>query len=747
MTNIEGILGTSFDDRIDGNGAGIQHLTTGYRFYGNDGNDILRSDAGDDVLDGGAGNDALKFGGGRDIVYGGSGEDDIYSFDGLSDTIGDILDGGSGDDRIWANDGHSSDIVSGGDGNDLIQFSDGDWVSGGNGSDTFVLSGFGSSTPYRATIADLGPGEIIKWTFVTPVVIDFTAVWFIGPIAYGSGVNTDLDHIELSNADGQTKLYFGYDTNPGADFILTLAGTFTPDQFQVDQSQGYQLSLHVLAEGPTVRIVSTNVQSGDGVSLSWPNLYDQWANSSVQAVGTANAFTLVSTGGFNGNVSSVKFVLSGTNFTFGTDSDGNIIPTGGNIYGVALLDSSDNPLATFDGFDISAAAFSDALRTYADGHGPGGDNSPDPTALDALFASYRYDAFGNAGSDILQGSDLGDTLRGGGGNDIFESSPGVDMLIGGSGFDLADYTDASAGLTVDLSDPSNNTGDALADSYLSIENVRGSIFDDILIGDADNNTLEGIAGNDWLDGGVGADTMAGGAGFDTIHGGSENDQIGGGDQGDLVFGEDGNDLINGGMGLDTIDGGADNDTINGGIGNDNIFGNVGFDDIHGNDGNDTVNGGDQGDIITGDAGDDVIGGGMGLDSIDGGVGDDTITGGMGNDLLTGGTDADTFAFGSPGAANDGLDSISDFVSGTDTIQVSAAGYGGGLIINAPVTLVVAASAAAANSVAGGYFIFDNSGADSGTVYWDVSGGSGADAVAIAVVTGVASLQASDFHVV
>jgi hypothetical protein len=47
----------------------------------------------------------------------------------------------------------------------------------------------------------------------------------------------------------------------------------------------------------------------------------------------------------------------------------------------------------------------------------------------------------------------------------------------------------------------------------------------------------------------------------------------------------------------------------------------------------------------------------------------------------------------------------------------------------------------------GYFIFDNAGASIGTVYWDATGGSGADAVPFAVLQGVTSLLPSDFHLV
>jgi len=43
-----------------------------------------------------------------------------------------------------------------------------------------------------------------------------------------------------------------------------------------------------------------------------------------------------------------------------------------------------------------------------------------------------------------------------------------------------------------------------------------------------------------------------------------------------------------------------------------------------------------------------------------------------------------------------------------------------------------------------YFILDNSGPDAGTLYFDSSGLAGNDAKAIAILTGVTSLQLSDF---
>ncbi len=61
-----------------------------------------------------------------------------------------------------------------------------------------------------------------------------------------------------------------------------------------------------------------------------------------------------------------------------------------------------------------------------------------------------------------------------------------------------------------------NTGDAAGDTFLAVENITGSAFDDILRGSTDANVLIGGAGNDRLEGLDGADTMTGGAGNDTF---------------------------------------------------------------------------------------------------------------------------------------------------------------------------------------------------------------------------------------
>ena len=123
---------------------------------------------------------------------------------------------------------------------------------------------------------------------------------------------------------------------------------------------------------------------------------------------------------------------------------------------------------------------------------------------------------------------------------------------------------------------------------------------------------------------------------------------------------------------------------------------------------------------------------------------DRIDGGAGNDTLTGGSGQDTFVFHN---ASEGIDTITDFIHSWDFLEISAAGFGGGLVANSAVAVVNSANfATATHAGTSGYFIYDTT-AHPNTLYWDATGGSGSDAVAIAKLTGVTSLNASDFLLV
>jgi VCBS repeat-containing protein len=102
-----------------------------------------------------------------------------------------------------------------------------------------------------------------------------------------------------------------------------------------------------------------------------------------------------------------------------------------------------------------------------------------------------------------------------------------------------------------------------------------------------------------------------------------------------------------------------NDTIYGGAGADTINGGAGDDIIYGGSGGDTLGGGNDGDRLYGGSGSDTISGGNSNDVIIGGYGADTLTGSAGND---------TFVYLD---ARDTNDTITDFTSGADKIDLSA----------------------------------------------------------------------------
>jgi hypothetical protein len=118
-------------------------------------------------------------------------------------------------------------------------------------------------------------------------------------------------------------------------------------------------------------------------------------------------------------------------------------------------------------------------------------------------------------------------LIGGAGNDTL--APGADgdadVVDGGIGTDTVDYSDATAGVTVNLQ-AGTSGGAATGDTYTSIESVIGSSFADTLTA-RDGGTADGGGGNDTLNGaGSGTTTiLKGGAGADTLNAGGFGQEL------------------------------------------------------------------------------------------------------------------------------------------------------------------------------------------------------------------------------
>ncbi|MFZ9759805.1 MAG: M10 family metallopeptidase, partial [Burkholderiaceae bacterium] len=95
---------------------------------------------------------------------------------------------------------------------------------------------------------------------------------------------------------------------------------------------------------------------------------------------------------------------------------------------------------------------------------------------------------------------------------------GLKTLVDGSGWDIIDASQSSIGVTVNLNPGSLSSVGRTPDDYAAFENlaiaygttieqVNGSVYDDVLIGSQ---------GNDWFVPGEGNDQIEGRAGFDTV---------------------------------------------------------------------------------------------------------------------------------------------------------------------------------------------------------------------------------------
>lgn len=93
----------------------------------------------------------------------------------------------------------------------------------------------------------------------------------------------------------------------------------------------------------------------------------------------------------------------------------------------------------------------------------------------------------------------------------------VDVFDGGNGTDSLSYAASTVAVNVDLSKTSaQNTGGSGTDTIINVENLRGSNYNDTLIGNTGSNQIYGLNGDDTINGGLGNDTLSGGSGADTF---------------------------------------------------------------------------------------------------------------------------------------------------------------------------------------------------------------------------------------
>jgi Ca2+-binding RTX toxin-like protein len=662
LQQMENLIGSSFDDQLTGSSGNNVLL-------GGDGHDSIFSDGGVDVLDGGAGVDrivlnlassaesyafstqALASDAGVTLSNGtiirsfgsfnltlGSGNDSLTLDSALG--MNSYFDGGAGTDRItadlshltnridvtqsgiesfqltldlasveefyitggsagdWLAGGSGDDVLSGGDGHDL-------YIDGGAGFDT--LSGGAGNDNLAGTFGfdriDGGTGVDFVAMFVEPGAADDHVV-FSSHIEFGAGY---IDNAEV--------FYFGLG---GGNDSLTL----TPDYFFAPTPEHGRGNSVFDGEAGVDRIVMDVTGYSQNIFVNFGGWsYLDFNGARLELLNVEEFYITGGDGDDNitggsgadqlngGNGADVLQGMQGANVIHGGAGADQIF--GDTIYG--FWGAGDNQLYGEDGDDI----------------------------IQGADANDMID--GGEGADIIGGRDGVDQLFGGAGDDTLQGGAGADALDGGVGADTASYLVATAGVIASLGDTSFNTGEAAGDTYVSIENLTGSTYDDRLFGDAGANVVAGGASNDTVDGGAGNDVVSGGIGDDIVRGGAGADALDGGDGVDMADYRGSNS----GVTLKLW-----NNTVSGGHGNGDTIANVegarggGYADTFvGSDGvGNTFIGGGGNDYLAGLSGYDTLIGESGNDTLDGGADDDLLDGGGGADVLIGGAGFDTVTY-------------------------------------------------------------------------------------------------------
>jgi Ca2+-binding RTX toxin-like protein len=556
---------------------------------------------GDDAITGGSKNDLLTGNGGHDLLKGAAGADVL-----LGGAGNDILDGGAGGSFV-----DGVDALGNGTGGTAR----GDILVGGAGLDiaSYMTASAGVTASLAAPTLNTGDAALD----------DYLEIEGLSGTGFADTLRGDDGDNELRGNGGADTLSggLGNDTyvfgrtdgldivadefQPIEDVVVDAAGELGnsfSERFDLVQRTGGSFEfVHVIEHSETGEVVYRRAFTSSSASPAMPaRLQDGWiasedrpwafsgnqvsrTSSNAAAAGGDDVLYLDDyTGRIDRTGSGIQTIgLSSLSFAFDTAAGktSNLIVTVTASDKVTLKnfrkDAAADPARRFDterGIETLIVSSGEqaslkGLRFDANGNFVLTGTSGDDFLVD--MSTLGNSVSGGAGDDVLSGRDGDDLLDGGEGDDLLGGGAGSDQHVGGAGTDTATYFGGSTGVNVNLATNVATLGDAAGDTFSGVENVTGTDYGDVLIGDVNDNVLRGFAGNDQVDAGDGNDVIDGGAGTDTIRGGMGDDAIEGGE------GNDNTTATINGISSQGLTGGEDNDIISGGDGNDVLIGDTG----------------------------------------------------------------------------------------------------------------------------------------------------------------------------
>ena len=455
------VFGGLGDDTLSATGG------TGVKLYAETGADFLVVGGGVNVTaSGGSGNDQLAALGGTGVVLLGDAGNDALRAVGVSAAT---LSGGRGDDTLSA-DRADGVYLFGDDGNDLYRF-----LSGGTQAvrvkEILILdtSNFEARTLTADDPAKGGDAESRGSD-----TLDLSA--------YSGGVSVNLG-VFGSEIDPQSGLQF-----VATDFTLTIFGAF---ENVIGSAGSDTLIGNDAANRLTGGGGNDTIDGGGG-------------NDTIDGGGGDDALT--------GGAGSDTYVFAGT----GLGSD-------------TITEAADADSDTLDFSQLGAPLALDLTSTAPQAFRTDKQDATSPTALTLTLSDGRgiENVVGTAFSDTITGNARDNAIEGGGGDDTLAGGPGSDTYVfAGTGLgsdtvteaadadsDTLDFSAFDAPLNLDMALTTPQAFGAGLTLTLTdgsgLENVVGTGFADVILGNGRDNWLYGAGGADYLDGRGGNDTIQG----------------------------------------------------------------------------------------------------------------------------------------------------------------------------------------------------------------------------------------------